>query len=64
MTFWEKVVELLRESVIVQAMITLCVVATACYLVATSREVPEWLLQAMFAVLGFYFGSKAVLRRL
>jgi membrane-bound ClpP family serine protease len=52
--FWE----LFRESVIVQALITLCLVGTVCYLVATGQEVPELLSTALMLVLGFYFGSK------
>jgi len=52
--FWE----LLQESVIVQALITLALVITTCYLVATGQDVPELLSTAMMLVLGFYFGSK------
>jgi len=52
--FWE----LLQESVIVQAIITLALVATACYMVATGQDVPELLSTALMLVLGFYFGSK------
>jgi len=52
--FWQ----LLQESVIVQALITLALVATTCYLVATGREVPESLSTSLMLVLGFYFGSK------
>lgn len=52
--FWK----LFQESVIVQACITLMLVATACYLIATGKEVPELLSTALMLVLGFYFGSK------
>jgi len=52
--FWE----LLQESVIVQALITLALVITTCYLVATGRDVPELLSTSLMLVLGFYFGSK------
>jgi len=52
--FWE----LLQESVIVQAAITLCLVVTTCYLVATGQAVPELLSTSLMLVLGFYFGSK------
>jgi len=52
--FWE----LFQESVIVQAIITLCLIMTTCYLVATGQEVPEILSTALMLVLGFYFGSK------
>lgn len=53
--FWT----LLQESVIVQAVITLALVATTCYLVATSQAVPDLLRDALMIVLGFYFGSKS-----
>jgi len=52
--FWE----LLQESVIVQAIITLALVITVCYMVASGQEVPELLSTALMLVLGFYFGSK------
>ena len=53
-----KFLDLLRESVIVQAAITLCLVVTVCYLTATGQAVPELLSTALMLVLGFYFGSK------
>ena len=53
-TFWK----LFQESVIVQALITLALVITTCYLVATGQDVPELLSTALMLVLGFYFGSK------
>jgi len=52
--FWQ----LLQESVIVQALITLTLVATVCYMVATGQDIPELLSTALMLVLGFYFGSK------
>lgn len=52
--FWE----LFQESVIVQAVITLCLVGTACYMVVTGQEIPELLSTLLTLVLGFYFGSK------
>lgn len=52
--FWQ----LFQESVIVQALITLALVATFCYMLATGQTVPELLSTAMMLVLGFYFGSK------
>ena len=54
----DKFLDLLRESVIVQAAITLCLVVTVCYLTATGQEIPELLSTALMLVLGFYFGSK------
>jgi len=52
--FWS----LFEESVIVQACITLALVVTTCYLVATGQEIPELLSTALMLVLGFYFGTK------
>jgi hypothetical protein len=51
-------VELLRESVLIQAAITLIVVATMSYMAAAGMEVPEWMIQGLMLILGFYFGSK------
>jgi len=53
-----KFLDLLQQSVIVQACITLCLVVTVCYLTATGQTVPELLSTALMLVLGFYFGSK------
>lgn len=52
--FWE----LFEESLIVQALITLALVLTVCYLFATGQEIPDLLSAALMLVLGFYFGSK------
>jgi hypothetical protein len=52
--FWD----LLRESVIVQGMITCAFVGTTCYLWATGRPVPQELWTANTVVLGFFFGAK------
>jgi len=59
--FWE----LLRESVILQALIALILVGVICYLYIVGKEVPEPLTQALFVILGFYFGAKSaeILRR-
>lgn len=54
----EKFWELLRESVIVQALVTLILVVTLCYLVATGQAVPDLLAQVTLLVIGFWFGSK------
>ncbi len=55
--FWK----LFEESVIVQALITLGLVTTVCYLFATGQPVPELLSYSLMLVLGYYFGSKAQL---
>jgi len=59
--FWE----LFRESVILQAVIALLLTAVICYLYIVGKEVPEALTQALFVILGFYFGAKSaeILRR-
>ena len=44
---------------IVQAIITLILVATSAALYLTQKEVPEGLLQATMLVLGFWFGSRS-----
>jgi hypothetical protein len=57
--FWE----LVRESVIVQAMITLILVATVSYIWAAGRVVPDALLNITYVVLGFWFGQKGLFAR-
>jgi hypothetical protein len=52
--FWQ----LLAESVIVQALLTLLIAATICYLYATNKSVPQELWYAFTLILGYYFGSK------
>ena len=53
--FWD----LVRESVIVQSLITLILVITLCYMFATSQPIPTLLADATLLVLGFWFGSKS-----
>lgn len=53
--FWQ----LLQDSVITQALITLILVSTVSYMAATGRDIPELLNLALMLVLGFYFGSKS-----
>jgi len=50
--------ELFKQSVIVQAIITLFLLMTICYMYATGQAVPENLITFFGVVLGFYFGSK------
>lgn len=52
--FWQ----LLKESVIIQASVTLIVVCAAVYLVVTGQKVPTELTSMVMLVLGFYFGAK------
>jgi len=52
--FWE----LFRESVILQAMITLVLILVLVYMMVSGKEIPDQLYQMTFLVLGFYFGGK------
>jgi len=58
-TFWS----LLKESVILQAVLTIGIWAAVIYLIVVGKEVPEVLTMAANLVLGFYFGSKLALNR-
>lgn len=50
--------ELLRESVIIQGVITVIFVATICYLWITGKPIPPDLIQLVGLIIGFYFGAK------
>lgn len=50
---------LLRESVLVQALITLLCVITMCYMWISGQQVPIGLTQLVSIVIGFYFGTKS-----
>lgn len=52
--FWE----LVKESVVIQGILTLILASTACYLWATGQPVPSELWTALSVVLGFFFGAK------
>ena len=53
-TFWS----LLKESVIVQAVISLLLVATYCALVLLGRLVPTDFVNVLLLVVGFWMGGK------
>lgn len=55
--FWD----LVRESVIMQSIVTLTLVITLCVMFATERPVPDLLAQTTLLVIGFWFGSKTQL---
>lgn len=57
--FWD----LLRESVILQALLTSGIWGCVLYLILAGREVPEGLIGAANLVLGFYFGSKVAMAK-
>lgn len=55
----DRFLELLRESVLVQAGLSFVLVCTACVLVVLGRDIPQWLLDAIWVTIGFYLGGKA-----
>ena len=55
---WSDFVELLRESVITQALITLLALGVTFYLVGTGQPVPEQIWTIDGLIIGFYFGGK------
>lgn len=52
--FWQ----LLEESVIVQASITLILIGVVGYLAATGQEIPDLMGHLASLILGYYFGVK------
>jgi len=53
-TFWS----LLKESIIVQSIITLMMVSAIVYLYLTGKEVPETLYNLTYIIVGYWLGSK------
>jgi len=53
-TFWS----LLKESIIVQSLVTMMLIITIIVLVLTNREVPDVLVNLTTLVVGFWFGTK------
>ncbi len=60
--FWSTIVELLRESTLIQATMALGCTATMGYLYLTNRPVPDTLLSLVMVIIGYYFGSKSQAR--
>jgi len=54
----EKFWELVKESVILQGIVTLLLLSVACYLWAIQAEVPEPLVHLLELIVGFWLGSK------
>lgn len=50
--------DMIRESVIVQGIITIIVVMTLCYMVATNQVIPPYFTDIASIIIGFYFGAK------
>ena len=53
--FWE----LLKESVIIQAVMACTLLGVISFMYVTCMEVPDVLVAAFSVILGYYFGSKA-----
>jgi hypothetical protein len=54
----EKFWELFKESYIIQGTVTLIFTLAIIYLVVAQRVVPDYLVNFVALILGFYFGSK------
>ena len=52
--FWE----LFQQSIIMQSLLTLMIVATYLYMVIANHPIPQLLTDLLGLVLGFFFGSK------
>jgi len=55
----DRLLDLLASSVIVQGLVTLCLVGVLCYLALRGQPIPEELKAAALLCLGYYFGSKS-----
>ena len=54
----EKFLQLLEDSVILQAVLTLLIWGAAIWMVLAGRTMPDLLQNAALIVLGYYFGAK------
>jgi hypothetical protein len=54
----QQLIDLLKQSVLVQAIITLGVITCVMIMAMQQMTIPDWMLQIVWLVLGFYFGSK------
>jgi len=52
--FWE----LLKESVIIQSLVTLILVVVVSYMYVTGIPVPDTLVNLLMVIVGYWFGSK------
>ena len=55
---WDKVLDLLARSVIMQSVLTILVVGAWLYMIIMGKPVPELLETVVGLVVGFFFGSK------
>ena len=58
MSFGDRLLDLLAQSVIVQGVVTIALVSACIYLSVIGQEIPEVLANSTMLALGFYFGSK------
>jgi len=54
----DKFLDLFKESYIIQGTVTLIFCATIVGLLILERQVPDYLINFVAVILGFYFGSK------
>jgi hypothetical protein len=62
----DEIIRLIRESVIIQGLITLIVICTVMYMYVRQLYIPQDLINLLNLIVGFWFGSKitgAVMRR-
>lgn len=57
-----RILDLLKESVITQSMLVILVFGPIAYCVITGQTVPETLDRYALAMIGFFFGSKSALQ--
>ena len=55
---WDKFLDLLARSVIMQSVLTILVVGAWLYMIVMGKPVPELLETTVGLVVGFFFGSK------
>jgi hypothetical protein len=55
---WDKFLDLLARSVIMQSVLTILVVGAWLYMIVMGKPVPELLETVVGLVVGFFFGSK------
>lgn len=56
----DKFYELLKDSVLIQAIMALTCLATMVYMAVMGLEIPAVFNDAFWVILGFYFGGKGV----
>jgi hypothetical protein len=58
-SFGDRFLDLLAQSVIVQGLVTLSLVGAVIFCTVKAMTIPDSLTSAMMLALGFYFGSKS-----